>query len=331
MSNIKRREFITLLGGAAAAWPLAARAQQPGKVARIGAFAGGGRNPITAAAYRAFLDELRKLGFIQGRNLTIDLRPTEQDFPALSADATEMVRSNVELIFASGPEATLQAAIGTGPTIPIVMAAINYDPIARGYVKSLAQPGGNVTGVFLRQTELAEKQVELLTQAFPGKPRLAVLSDEFSADLRAAAERRARSLGLESSFLKLEDPPYDFDAAFRTLANASPDMLLVLSSPFFSRSGGHISELAIRHRLPSMFIFRGYAEAGGLMSYGADVIAMYRQSATYVAKILRGAKPSDLPVEQPTKFEFIVNLKTAKAMGIELPTEILLRADEVIE
>ena len=269
--------------------------------------------------------------FIQGRNLTVELRPTEQDLPALSADATEMVRLKVELIFASGPEATLRAAIEAGPTIPIVMAAINYDPIARGYVKSLAEPGANVTGVFLRETELAEKQVELLTQAFPGKPRLAVLWDEFSADLRAAAERRARSLRLESNSLELKNPPYDFDAAFRTLAHASPDMLLILSSPFFSRSGGYISELAIRHRLPTMFIFRGYAEAGGLMSYGADVTAMYRQSATYVAKFLRGAKPSDLPVEQPTKFEFIVNLKTAKAMGIELPTEILLRADEVIE
>jgi putative ABC transport system substrate-binding protein len=327
---MRRREFIMLIGGAAT-WPLEVRAQQVGRVARIGAFAGGSWNPITAGAYRAFLDELRKQGFILGRNLIVDLRPSEQEFSALSADAREMVRSNVELIFASGPEATLRAAITTAPTIPIVMAAINYDPIARGYVKSLAQPGGNVTGVFLRQTELAEKQVELLTQAFPGKPRLAVLWDEYSADLLDAAKRRARSLGLELGSLKLESPPYDFDTAFRKLADGSPDMLLVLSSPFFSRASEHIGELAIQRRLPSMFIFRGYAEAGGLMSYGADVTAMYRQSATLVGKVLKGAKPSELPVEQPTKFEFIVNLKTAKAMGIELPTATLLRADEVIE
>ena len=326
---MRRREFITLLGGAAA-WPLAAGAEQGGKVARIGTFTVFD-NPVTGAAYRVFLEELRKLGFSDGQNLVVEWRPANQESPALAAAAAEIVRANADLIFAPGTEAVLQAAIAASSTIPIVIVAINYDPIARGYVKSLAQPGGNVSGVVLRQTELAEKQVELLTQAFPDRTRIAVLWDSFTADQFGAAERLAKSLHLEVRSLKLENPPYDFDAAFQALADGGPTMLLVLSSPFFARSNRHIAELAIRHRVPAMYIFRGYVEAGGLMSYGADIVAMYRQSAAHVAKILKGAKPADLPVEQPTKFELVVNLKTAKAIGIELPTAILLRADEVIE
>jgi putative ABC transport system substrate-binding protein len=326
----RRREFITLLVGAAAAWPLTARAQQAGLAARIGVFAGA-TIPVMAPAYRAFLDELRRLGFSEGQNLIVELRPPDQDWPTLSAQAAEMVRSNVDALVALGSEIALKAAMAASRSIPIVFVANNYDPIALGYVKSLAKPGGNATGVSLRQTELAEKQVELLTQAFPDKTRLAVLWDSVSADQFAAAERRAKLLRLEVRSLKLENPPYDFDAAFQAVAEADPLMLLVLSSQFFGRQNRHIAELAIRHRLPAMFIFRGYPEVGGLMSYGADPVAMYRQSATYVAKILRGAKPVDLPVEQPLKFEFVVNLKTAKAIGVELPTAILLRADEVIE
>jgi ABC-type uncharacterized transport system substrate-binding protein len=326
---IGRREFITLLGGVAA-WPLVAQAQQAGKIARIGIFAGAA-NPVIAAAYRAFLDELRKVGFNEDQNLVVDHRPTDQDFSSLSADAAEMIRSKVDVLVATGSEAALQAAVAASRTIPIVIVAINYDPIARGYVKSLAQPGGNVTGVVLRQPELAEKQVELLTQAFPGRTRLAVLWDAISADQFDAADRRAKALRLEVHPLRLENPPYDFDAAFQTIAASDPHMLLVLSSPFFSQHRSQIAKLAIQHRLPSMFIFRGYVEVGGLVSYGADPVAMYRQSASYVAKILKGAKPADLPVEQPNKFDMVLNLKTAKAIGITLPTSILLRADEVIE
>jgi putative ABC transport system substrate-binding protein len=211
------------------------------------------------------------------------------------------------------------------------MSASNYDPIAHGYVNSLSRPGGNVTGVFLRQTELAEKQVELLTQAFPGRVRLAVQWDAISADQFSAAERRAKALGLRIISRKLENPPYDFPAVFRSVTDDGAQMLLTLSSPFFGRQSQIIGELAVRHRLPTMFIFRRYVELGGLMSYGADNVAMYRQMAGHVAKILRGAKPADLPVEQPNKFELVVNLKTAKAIGVELPTSILLRADDVIE
>jgi ABC-type uncharacterized transport system substrate-binding protein len=211
------------------------------------------------------------------------------------------------------------------------MIATNFDPLEHGSVKSLAQPGGNITGVFLRQTELAEKQTERLAQANPGKVRMAILWDAISADQFGAAERRGKALGLNIQSQKLENPPYDFDAAFRTAASASPQMLLVLSSPNFAPYRVHIAELALRYRLPAMFIFKTYAQAGGLLSYGADYVAMHRQAATYAAKILAGAKPADLPVEQSDKFEMVVNIKTARALGITIPQSLLVRADEVIQ
>ena len=323
---IRRREFITLLGGAAAAWPLAARGQQTGKVYRIGVFSS--INPIMGPAYIAFLDELRMQGFIEGQNLVVDHRSTAQAPSALAGNVAEMVRLKVDAIFA-GIQPALQAAAGTG--IPIIIAAVNFDPIAHGYVKSLSRPGGSVTGVVLLQTELAEKQVELLTQAFPERKRLAMQWDGISADQFGAAERRAKALGLDVISIRFERQPYDFAAAFRRMAEGGAQMLLTLSSPFFGPNTQTIVDLTIQHRLPTMFIFRRYVELGGLMSYGADNVGMLRQAALYVAKVLRGAKPADLPVEQPTKFELVVNLKAAKAIGIELPTSILLRADEVIE
>ena len=198
-------------------------------------------------------------------------------------------------------------------------------------MKSLARPGGNITGIVSLQTELAGKQVELLTQAFPDRSRLAVLYDETSADQFAAADRQARSLHLDVQSLKLENPPYDFDAAFRSLAEGTPQMLLVLSSEFFTLSRSHIAELAIQQRLPTMFIFKIYVQAGGLISYGVDPQVMFRQVGFYVSKILNGSKPADLPVEQAVKFELVINLKTAKAIGVDLSTAIQLRADEVIE
>jgi putative ABC transport system substrate-binding protein len=327
---MRRRQFIAGLGGAALVGPLAADAQQASKTYRIGVV-GGATAGIMVSAFQGFRDELRRAGFNEGQNLTIDWRPGNQDASAFSADIAEMVRSKVDVIISLGSEPALQAAVAGTSTIPIVISANNYDPIARGYVKSLAQPGGNVTGMFLRQTELAEKQVELLTQAFPDKTRLAVLWDEISAYQFGAADSRAKALRLEVHAFKLKNPPYDVAAAFRTLAEGNPQMLLILSSPFFGPHTQQVVDLTNQYRWPAMFIFRRYVELGGLMSYGADNVAMYRQTATYVAKILRGAKPADLPVEQPTKFELAVNLKTAKMIRVELPTAILLRADEVLE
>jgi putative tryptophan/tyrosine transport system substrate-binding protein len=327
--RLKRREFIALLGGAAA-WPFTARAQQKAMPV-VGFLRPSLDDPVVGRGYPAFLDELKRSGFSEGQNLVIKTVRTDQDAKRFFAETADLVRSNVELLVTLGSEIALQAAMAASPTIPIVMWANSFDPIAHGYVKSLAQPGGNVTGIVSLQTELAEKQVELLTQALPGRTRLAVLWDSISADQFAAAERQARSLGLDIRSLKLENPPYDFDAAFRSLAEDAPQMLLVLSSYFFALARAHIAELAIQQRLPTMFIFKSYAQAGGLISYGVDPPAIHRQLASYVSKILKGAKPADLPVEQAVKFELVVNLKTAKAIGVDLSTAIKLRADEVIE
>jgi putative tryptophan/tyrosine transport system substrate-binding protein len=329
--NIARRKFIAALGGAAFAWPLAVRAQQLGRTARIGFLRTSLSDPVTALGYPAFLDELKKSGFSESQNLTIEAVRIDQDPQRLFAETADLVRSNVELLVTTGTEIALQAAIAASKTIPIVFWANNFDPIARGYVKSLARPGGNITGVVSLQTELAAKQVELLTEALPERTRLAVLYDGISAEQFSAAQRQANLLHLDVRSVKLENPPYDFDAAFRSLAEGSPQMLLVLSSPFFTPYRSHIADLAIQQRLPTMFIFKSYAQAGGLISYGNDPTAMYRELGLYVSKILNGAKPVDLPVEQPVKFELVINLKTAKAIGVELSTAIQLRADEVIE
>jgi putative tryptophan/tyrosine transport system substrate-binding protein len=249
----------------------------------------------------------------------------------LQMQAIEMVRANSDVLAALGSEPVLQACMQASRTLPIVFVANNYDPIAHGYVRSLAAPGGNATGVFLRQTELAEKQVELLTQAFPDRTRLAVLWDAISADQFAAAKQRATLLGLDILSYKMEHPPYDIAKAYRDISDGAANSVLVLSSQFIAQQRDQVVEHAINQRLPTMFIFKAYVEAGGLLSYGANNKAMYRQGATYVAKILRGAQPFDLPVEQPTTYELAVNLRTAKTIGVELPTSILLRADEVIE
>jgi putative tryptophan/tyrosine transport system substrate-binding protein len=290
---MRRRDFITLLGSAIAAWPLAARAQQAGR--------------------------------------TLDYRSTSQPVTQLALDLAEMVRAKPDVIVTSGAEAQLQAVVPVSGLIPIVFWANNFDPIERGYVKSLSRPGGNLTGVFTRQPELAEKQVELLTQTFPERTRLGALWDAGTADQFTAAERRARALGRDLTAVKLETAPYDFEAAFRILTEASSQALLVLSGPSFAFHNNTIAELALKHRLPGMFILRTYVDAGGLMSYGVDIGASFRRVASFVAKILNGAKPADLPIEQPVKYELIVNLKTAKTLGLEVPATLLARADEVIE
>jgi putative ABC transport system substrate-binding protein len=283
------------------------------------------------SAYLAFLAELGRLGFREGENLTVLHHPTVENATVLAGKAKEFSDAKVDVLVSLGTELALKAAVASSQTIPIAFVANNFDPIALGYAKSLAKPGGNVTGIFLRQTELAEKQVELLIEAFPDRKRLAILWDTTSADQFASAEARAKPLGLQIQSLKMENPPYDLDAALRSAADAGSQMLLALTSPFFGMQSARLVELTIRHRLPSMFIFKPWTLAGGLMSYGADNVAMYIQGANVVAKILRGAKPADLPIELPTKFDFAVNLKTAKAIGVELPTSILLRANDVIE
>jgi putative tryptophan/tyrosine transport system substrate-binding protein len=337
---MRRREFIliTLVGGATI-WPPPARALQlVGKNHRIG-FLGTSRispvtglpDPITGLGFPAFLDELQRSGFSEGQNLVIEVVRMDQEPQRLFAETAALVQSNVELLITEGTEIALQAALAASPNIPIVFWANNFDPIARGYIKSLTQPGTNMTGVVSLQTELAAKQVELLTQAFPERTRLAVLYDAISADEFGAAQHQASLQHLDVRSLKLENPPYDFDSAFRSLAEGSPQILLVLSSPFFTPQRTYIAQLAIRQKLPTMFIFKTYVEAGGLMSYGTDPKSIFRQLGFYVAKILNGSKPADLPVQQAVKFELVINLKTANMIGVDLSTAIQLRADDVIE
>jgi putative tryptophan/tyrosine transport system substrate-binding protein len=327
---MRRRNFIAGLASTTAVWPPAARAQQPGKMFRIG-FLGVSRDaPGTAANYKAFSDELSKNGFREGQNVVIEYRWSD-DPRGISVAGAELRRAHLDLIVAQGPEVALKAVIDPSRPIPIVLQAINYDPVARGYVTSLARPGGNITGLFYQQAELAAKKVELLTQAVPGRTSLGILWDALVTDEFEAAQRAAKALRLELHALKLENPPYNFTAAFQTIGQAGAQMLLILSSPLFALYRREIAKLAIDHRLPAMFIFKTYVEAGGLMSYGVDQLVMHRRTADFVAEILKGAKPADLPVEQPTKFQLVINLKTAKALGITLPQNMLVAADEVIE
>jgi putative ABC transport system substrate-binding protein len=321
---MKRRYFIGALGGAALPWPLQARAERAGKMARIGIVLTDPTNPITAQNNGALLAGLRDLGYSEGKNLDVFQMDVLSQSPAAFP-------SDLDLIVASGPEVTLRAALALGRTVPIVIVAANYDPLALGYVTNLARPGGKITGVVTRQPELAGKAVELLIQAFPDRTRVAALWDSISADQFGAAERVAQPLHVALLGLRLENPPYDFDAAFRNLLQTAPQMLLVLSSPYFTGQRSRITELAVEHRLPTMFTFKAYVEAGGLLYYGLKLDKMTRRAASYVAKILDGAKPGDLPVEQPTEFELVINLKTAKALGITIPPSLLARADEVIE
>jgi len=327
---MRRREFITLIGGATAAWPLAARAQQTGKLIRIGFVGPSLNNPQPIALYRAFLGRLHDLGFTEQQNLTVDYRSLDEPRGPF-VNAMELVRPHPDLIVALGPEVALQAVVSASAFIPIVFVAVNFVPVARGYVASLARPGGNITGVVFQQLELAQKQVEILTQAFPERKRLAVLFDAQSIDQFNAAERAAKSLTLQIQPLKLENPPYDLDAAFRQVQAGAAQAMLILSTPLLISHMPKVIEMATANRLPTMFINKDWVLAGGLMSYGADFTTMWRRGADYAAKILNGAKPADLPVEQATKFLLTVNLNVAKAIGVELPTSVLLRADEVIE
>ena len=327
---MRRRDFLGVLGTAAAALPLAGRAQS-GKVARIGVLGPNLDNPLTGVAFKVFLSELNRLGFIEGQNLIVDYRRIDEGQSKAFIGANELVARKADLLVADGPEIALQAASQARPALPIVALAVNFDPIAHGYIKSLAQPGGDVTGIFYRQPDLAQKQLEFLVEAFPERTRIAMLWDTDSADQFSAADRFAKSMKLSAKSYKLENPPYNFDEAFQRIIQDEAQMVLVLSSPQFTLQRVHIAELAIQHRLPTMFIFKSYVEVGGLMSYGVDTKPMWRRAAALVAKILRGTAPADLPVEQVSTFEFAVNLKTAKAIGVTLPTSILLRADEVIE
>ena len=327
---MQRRDFIKVVAGSAATWPLVARAQQAETLPRVGFLGPQARTNVGMVEYyRAFSSQLGKNGFREGQNIVVEYRAIDDPRGPFVA-AAELVRAQPDLLVIAGPEIALQAVIGASGHIPIVMFAVNFDPIERGYVTSLAQPAGNITGVISRPLELARKQIDLLRQVFPDRNRLAVLYDTQSADQFTAADQGAKSLNLQVQALKV-DPAYDFAGIFEAAAKGGAQLVLVQSSPAFTKHMPEIGEVAVKHRLPTMFTFRHYVDHGGLMSYGVDFPPLWRRTADYVARILKGAKPAELPIEQPTKFEFVVNLKTAKALGVTIPNGILLAADQVIE
>ncbi len=279
----------------------------------------------------AFDRRLMELGYIDGKNIAIEFQNAEGKFERLTEITAEMVRHNVDLLLAGGAEAPARAARQATSTIPIVLVAVDYDPVAAGYAASLARPGGNVTGVFSNQLELAVKRLELLKQALPKISRVAVLWDQISFTQLKPTEAAAKGLGLQVQALEMRNYPYDYASAFGAATRERANAILPLMSPFMFRSEEQIIRMAKENSLATMAGLPNFAEAGGLMSYGADLPSMYRRAAELADQILKGAKPADMPIEQPTHFELVINMNTAKSLGIKIPDIIRLRADKVIE
>ena len=324
-----RREFITLLGGGAAAWPLAARAQQTGKLPTIG-FLGGGAPTSQRTWVEAFLRRLDELGWREGRTIAIQYRWANGRSDSLPEIAAEFVRLKVALIYAVGTESALAAKQATS-VIPIVFP-VTGDPVGTGLVASLARPGGNVTDLSNFAVDLAAKRLEILRDVFPESSRLAILANAaYSGGMLEVSQIRAaaRTLGIDIiplEFRRAEDIARAFDAI-----KGRAEVLYVVGDPLANTQRMRINTFALADRLPTMYVQREFVETGGLMSYGPNYPDLNRRAADYVDKILRGTKPADLPVEQPIKFDLVINLTTAKAIGLEVPQSLLARADEVIE
>jgi putative ABC transport system substrate-binding protein len=329
MVHVTRRQFITLLGGAAVAWPLGARAQQPAKLPTIGFL-----SPTTASVDNrrsaAFVQRLRELGWIEGRTVAIEVRSAEGRSERATEIVAEFVRQKVDVIVTAGTVNVLAAKHATS-VIPIVVVTAG-DPVGTGLVASLARPGGNVTGLSLQQTDLAGKRLELLREVVPALRRLAIMANignPASVLETGEVQAAAGTLGLTVVTVEIRGTE-DIAPAFETL-KARADALYVPSDPLVGTHRIRIITLALAARVPAIYGSREYVEVGGLISYGPNFPDLFRRGADYVDKILRGAKPGEIPVEQPTNFEFAINLTTAKALGLDVPPTLLARADEVIE
>jgi putative tryptophan/tyrosine transport system substrate-binding protein len=320
-----RREFITLLGGAAATWPVAARAQQVARLPTIGFFSPNTRS-VASPWTAAFVERLREVGWIEGRTIAIEYRWGEGRGDRTAEVISEFVRLNPDVIVTHG-QSNIVAAKEATSAIPIVFA-LATDPVASGFVASLARPGGNATGLSIQGTDLVGKRLELLREVVPSLRRLAIMSDFRNPEM-AEAEAAARMLGLEVTTLPLRKPE-DITPAFGTLKGTA-DALYVGADPLVNSSRVRINILALGARLPTMHGFREAVEVGALLSYGPNFADLFRRAADYVDKILRGMKPAELPVEQPTRFDLVINLTTATALGLTIPEAFLLRANEVIE
>jgi putative tryptophan/tyrosine transport system substrate-binding protein len=330
MSDIRRRQFITLLGGAAAAWPLAARAQQAAMPV-IG-FLHAASLDAADHRLRSFRQGLKDAGFIEGENLAIEYRWAENQLDRLPALATELVRRQVAVIVAGNSSAAFAAKTAT-TTIPIVFTSPE-DPVRLGLVASLARPDGNLTGINWFASELAAKRLELLRELVPGAARVALLVEPANVRITESTvrdvEAAARAIGLQIRLLNA-NTSREIDTAFATLASERPDAIFVASSSFFNARRVQLAHWATHHRIPATYPARQYVEAGGLMSYGASLTDASRQMGVYTGRILKGAKPADLPVVQSTKFELVINNQTARMLDLNVPPTLLARADEVIE
>jgi len=323
---MKRREFITLLGGAAA-WPLAARAQQAARVWRIGFIT----HSTNDAAYASLFERLRELGYVEGQNIIVERRYAEGRAERFQEFAAEMVRLKADVVITSTTPAALALRDAT-TTIPIVIPTA-IDPVGTGLIVSLAHPGGNITGGALLSAELGAKRIELIKEVVPGLSRTAILWNGANPANTLAwreTEGAARALGVTLQSYNVQGPK-DFNIAFATMAQRRPDAVSVLTDALITKYQKEIVDFAISKRLPSVFPSKDPIKLGGLLSYGPHYSEMVRRAASQVDKILRGTQPSDLPMEQPTTFELVINLKTAKALGISVPPTLLARADEVIE
>ena len=328
--NARRRLVLALMAGALTA-PFASFAQQPTKSARIG-FLAPTSPQVLSTRLQAFRDGLRELGYVEGKNLQLEVRWGEGKLERLPTLADELVQAKVDVIVAGTSPAVVAARQAT-QTIPIVMP-VSSDPVGDGLVASLARPGGNITGLSLMAPELGQKRLQLLEELFPKVSRaVAVLWNPAYVGMRARFEQAqvaAPAVGLTVRSVEVRDT-HELDVAFEAIIREHPDGLLLLVDPFTFSQRARIVEFGAEQRLPVIYESSDFVDVGGLISYGPNINDMYRRSATYVDKILRGAKPADLPVEQPTKFEMAVNLRAAKALGIKFPESILLRADKVIE
>ena len=327
---MQRREFITLLSGIVAAWPLAARAQQPAKIPRIG-FLGNSTATMEANLIGPLRDGLRELGYEEGRNVIIEFRWANGKYDQFPALVAELLAAKVDVIITAGTPATLAIKKATS-TVPLVFIAVG-DPVGTGVVPNLGRPGGNITGLSSIAPDLEGKRLELLREVVPKLSHVAFFLNPANA-FHTASMRQARvaaqSLGIKLQPMEVNKSE-QLDGAFASIVKEKPDALLILADRIFLHNRKRMMEFAIQQRLPSVNAYRELVEAGGLISYGPSYEDMHRRAAVYVDKILKGTKPADLPIEQPTKFTLLINLKTAKTLGLTVPPTLVARADELIE
>jgi putative tryptophan/tyrosine transport system substrate-binding protein len=321
---MRRRQFFGVIGGAAV-WPVAAGAQQATKALRVGT---ANAQPRTAPQWIAFVQRMAELGYREGENFIYDHLQI-QSAGAWETGYREIVERKPDVVLAAGPEASLKAALAVAGGIPVVMIAVDYDPLAKGYVQSLSR-SEKVTGIYFQNVELVAKRLEILKQAFPDVTTMTVFWDRSSSDHWAVLQAVAGQFGVKLNGIEFRERPYDYERAIVS-ATSSGSFFYAGGSPFFFLDRARLAEFAIRHRLAMACELREWVAAGGLISYGPSLTAMFALAAKYVDRIAKGAKTADLPVEQPTKFELAINLKTAKAIGVDIPLALMTRADEVIE